>query len=114
MTALSLPSRRLELPDLVRRAFVPAEGWLSLLFVMLMSLTVAWSVDDASWVLGRGRNTDFLAPMAVAGVLAGFSALAQRGRGLATLDAIGLAGGFDHHDLLPPLQTVERRLGQLE
>jgi hypothetical protein len=49
-----------------------------------------------------------------AGRLAGFSALAQRGRGLATLDAIGLAGGFDHHDLLPLLQTVERRLGHLE
>lgn len=49
-----------------------------------------------------------------AGRLAGFSALAQRGRGLATLDAIALAGGFDHHDLLPLLQTVERRLGQLE
>jgi hypothetical protein len=48
------------------------------------------------------------------GRLAGFSALAQRGRGLATLDVIGLAGGFDHHDLLPLLQTVERRLGQLE
>lgn len=49
-----------------------------------------------------------------AGRLAGFSALAQRGRGLATLDAIGAAEGFDHHDLLPLLQTVERRLGQLE
>jgi hypothetical protein len=48
-----------------------------------------------------------------AGRLAGFSALAQRGRGLATLDAIGLAGGFDHNDLVPLLQTVERRLGQL-
>ena len=49
-----------------------------------------------------------------AGRLAGFSALAQRGRGLATLDAIGAAHGFDHRDLLPLLQTVERRLGQLE
>jgi hypothetical protein len=49
-----------------------------------------------------------------AGRLAGFSALAQLGRGLATLDAIGLADDFDHHDLLPLLQTVERRLGDLE
>jgi hypothetical protein len=49
-----------------------------------------------------------------AGRLDGFSALAQTGRGLATLDAIGLAGGFDHRDLLPLLQTVEWRLGQLE
>ena len=49
-----------------------------------------------------------------AGRLAGFSALAQNGRGLATLDSIGLADGFDHHDVLPLLQTVERRLGELE
>jgi hypothetical protein len=49
-----------------------------------------------------------------AGKLAGFSALAQSGRGLATLDAIGLAAGFDHRDLLPLLRTVERRLGRLE
>jgi hypothetical protein len=49
-----------------------------------------------------------------AGRLAGFSALAQNGRGVATLDAIGPARGFDHRDLLPLLEAVERRLGQLE
>jgi hypothetical protein len=49
-----------------------------------------------------------------AGRLAGFTALALSGRGLAPLDAIGPADGFDHRDLLPLLQTVERRLGQLE
>jgi hypothetical protein len=49
-----------------------------------------------------------------AGRLAGFSALVQNGRGLATLDAIGAADGFDHQDLLPLLQTAEQRLGVLE
>ena len=47
------------------------------------------------------------------GRVAVFSALAQRGRGVTTLDAIGPAEGFDHRDLLPLLQAVERRLGTL-
>jgi hypothetical protein len=48
-----------------------------------------------------------------AGRVADFSALAQSGRGLTTLDAIGPAEGFDHRDLVPLLQAVERRLGTL-
>jgi hypothetical protein len=48
-----------------------------------------------------------------AGRGADFYALAQNGRGLTTLDAIGPAEGFDHRDLLPLLQAVERRLGRL-
>jgi hypothetical protein len=38
--------------------------------------------------------------------------VAQKG-GLTTLDAISPAEGFDHRDLLPLLQAVERRLGRL-
>jgi hypothetical protein len=49
-----------------------------------------------------------------AGRLAGFSALVQRGTGVGTLDAIGLAKGFDHRDLLPLVEAVERRLQRLE
>lgn len=48
-----------------------------------------------------------------AGRVADFYALAQSGRGLTTLDAIGPAEGFDHRDLLPLLRAVERRLGRL-
>ena len=48
-----------------------------------------------------------------AGRVADFYALAQSGRGLTTIDAIGPAEGFDHRDLLPLLQAVERRLGRL-
>lgn len=42
-----------------------------------------------------------------------FFALAQRGRGLTTLDAIGPAKGFHYQDMVPLLQAVERRLGAL-
>ncbi len=38
----------------------PEEGWISLLLVALMAMTVGWSIDDAAWVLGNGRLTDFL------------------------------------------------------
>jgi hypothetical protein len=48
-----------------------------------------------------------------AGRVADFYALAQSGRGLTTLDAVGPAEGFDHRDLLPLLRAVERRLGRL-
>jgi len=49
-----------------------------------------------------------------AGRLAGFSTLVQRGSGVAMLDAIGLAADFDHRDLLPLVQTVDRRLAAVE
>jgi hypothetical protein len=49
-----------------------------------------------------------------AGRLAGFTVLVQDGSGLATLDAIGLAEGFDHRDLLPLVETLHGRLGDLD
>ena len=50
----------------------PAEGWLSLFFVAILAVTVAWSLDDAALVLGRGDWTDLLAWTALGGVAAGF------------------------------------------
>jgi len=50
----------------------PAEGWLSLVLVALLAVTVAWSLDDAGLVLGRIDWTDFLAWAALGGVLVGF------------------------------------------
>ncbi len=50
----------------------PAEGWLTLLCVLLIALTMAWVVDDAQWVLGRADYLDHLVLAAVGGVLAGF------------------------------------------
>ncbi len=50
----------------------PSEGWLTLGLVILMAMTLAWSVDDPRWILGRSDLTDFLAPVAALGVLWGF------------------------------------------
>jgi transglutaminase-like putative cysteine protease len=61
------------LPAALRRLpLAPAEGWLTLALVMLMALTVAWSLDDAAWVLNRGELGDFLAPAAIIAALLAF------------------------------------------
>jgi hypothetical protein len=51
----------------------PAEGWISLLLVAVMTLTIAWSMDDAKWVLGRDHFLDFLVPVTVWGVVVAFA-----------------------------------------
>jgi transglutaminase-like putative cysteine protease len=50
----------------------PAEGWLSLVCILVLTLTIAWSIDDAAWVLGRDKFTDFLALAVGWGILIGF------------------------------------------
>jgi transglutaminase-like putative cysteine protease len=61
-----LARRNLRLP------LAPSEGWVTLGLVVLLVLTLAWSLDDARWVLGRETYLDFLPLMAAGGVLAGF------------------------------------------
>ena len=51
----------------------PAEGWTSLLLLALMAALIGWSIDDARWVLGNQRLTDFLLLAGVGGVLVGFA-----------------------------------------
>jgi transglutaminase-like putative cysteine protease len=66
MTASTWPvsayeeDRRLPLPT------GPAEGWLTIGLVLLLVLPIAWSIQDARWVLGDARLTEFL-PWAVLG-----------------------------------------------
>lgn len=50
----------------------PSEGWLTLGLVVLLCLTLAWSLDDANLVVGKGEYTDFLAWTAFGGALVGF------------------------------------------
>src|SRR5262245_65269639 len=50
----------------------PAEGWLSLVCILVLTLTIAWSIDDAAWVLGRDKFLDFLALTVGWGILIGF------------------------------------------
>lgn len=51
--------------------FAPAEGWLTAGLVLLLCLSLAWSLDDAGLILGRGELTDMLPWVAVLGVALG-------------------------------------------
>lgn len=55
-----------------RAAQGPAEGWVSLLLVAILAVSVAWSLDAAGLVLGQKAWTDFLAWAALGGVVVGF------------------------------------------
>lgn len=55
-----------------RLPFAPEEGWLSLGLVTVMAATMAWSIDDVGYVLGRPEWTNFLLWAAILGVLVGF------------------------------------------
>lgn len=55
-----------------RFPLAPEEGWTTLVLVAILVLTVAWSIDDARWILGRHELTSFLSWVAVGGVLWGF------------------------------------------
>lgn len=55
-----------------RLAIAPKEGWLTLGLVLLICLTLAWSVDGVKWVLGRDEYLDYLVLAAALGVLIAF------------------------------------------
>ena len=62
----------------------PAEGWASVLLLMVMAALVGWAIDDSRWVLGNQTLTDFLPWAGVLGVVWGvLAAKAGRGRLLA-------------------------------
>ena len=66
----------------------PAEGWSSVLLLVLMCALVGWAIDDARWVLGDQANTDFLPWAGALGVLWGFAA-AKLGRGRLVAHGVG-------------------------
>jgi transglutaminase-like putative cysteine protease len=59
-------------PDL-RRSLSPAEGWTALALTALMAATVAWSLDDAAWVLGNPGYGDFLFWASLMATIVGFA-----------------------------------------
>ena len=62
-----------ELRERVRRLpKAPVEGWISLVGILVLTLTLAWSIDGAAWVLGRDQFTDFLALTVGWGIAIGF------------------------------------------
>ncbi|MBI3746928.1 MAG: transglutaminase domain-containing protein, partial [Chloroflexi bacterium] len=50
----------------------PAEGWASLAGVVVMIVALGWSIDDARWVNGADKLTDFLPLPGLAGIAIGF------------------------------------------
>ena len=55
-----------------RIPLAPSEGWVTVALVAILCITVTWAIDDVRLVLGQGGLTDFLMPMALAGMLVGF------------------------------------------
>ena len=73
----------------------PAEGWTSVLLLVLMAALVGWAIDDARWVLGKQSLTDFLPWAGALGVLWGFfTAKAGRGRMLAHVGGAAVATAY--------------------
>lgn len=66
----------------------PSEGWVSVGLLLVICLTMAWSIDDVGLVLGRRDFTDLLAPMSVLGAAAGLIG-AKVGWGRWTTYAVG-------------------------
>jgi transglutaminase-like putative cysteine protease len=62
-------------PDRLRRYLQPREGWLAAVLLLIMLLTVGWSVQHAGWL----EQADFLVPVAfyalLLGVVLGLSSL---------------------------------------
>jgi transglutaminase-like putative cysteine protease len=50
----------------------PDEGWASLPLVLLLAGTMAWSISDSRWILGRDDLTQFLIWIAVGAALWGY------------------------------------------
>ena len=54
------------------RRWAPEEGWLSVVLVFAMGLIVALAIDDAAWIVGDSRLTDFLVAAMLGGLVTGF------------------------------------------
>ena len=73
MTATTFGTTRREAVVAERRfPLAPAEGWTTLGLVLLLCLTLAWSIDDAAWVIGPRGLTGFLPWTIALGVAWGF------------------------------------------
>ena len=68
MSEMTQPTPR----RLPRIPFAPEEGWLAVALIAAMAFIMAASIDDAGWVVGNGKLTDFLVMAALGGVVAGF------------------------------------------
>ena len=72
MTAATFGTARPQAAVERRFPLAPGEGWTTLGLVLLLCLTLAWSIDDAAWVVGPRGLTDFLPWTIALGVGWGF------------------------------------------
>jgi len=54
-------------PELARRFLRPREGWLGFALLLVMLLSLAWSVERAEWF----PQVDFMVALALTGAIAG-------------------------------------------
>jgi transglutaminase-like putative cysteine protease len=87
--AASAPTRRDRTS--MRLPFEPSEGWLTVGLLLLLCLSLAWSLDGARLILGRDGDTDFLPWIAVIGAAFGIFG-AKVGWGRARTYLVGSLG----------------------
>jgi transglutaminase-like putative cysteine protease len=75
-------------PELVGRYLRPREGWLSMVLLLTMLMTLAWAVQRAGWF----DKLDYLLPVAVLGGLAGAILALTRLSVVITLPAGAIVG----------------------
>lgn len=71
MTASSLSFSRLADDESPLRHLRPAEGWITVIAVAALPFAVAWSLDDAAWLLQSSGSTGYLMYLAIAATLVG-------------------------------------------
>ena len=76
MSGSDLALEPIRLPFGLSRLFArvpraPIEGWLTVGALAMLLIALAWSVDDPGWIGGVGERTDFLVPIALAGLAVG-------------------------------------------
>ena len=90
--ALSIP-RSFDGEALLKR-LTPAEGWATLVAVAALSMSFAWSLDDAGWIPSLQGSTGYLSWLALLATVVGI-VLAKLGVGRLRTDILGsIAGGL--------------------
>jgi transglutaminase-like putative cysteine protease len=81
-------------PERFLRGLMPAEGWITLIAVTGLSVTFAWSLEDAGWIPSVQGGTDYLPVLAILATAVGI-VLAKAGLGRLRTDLVGsIIGGL--------------------
>ncbi len=71
MSGTAVVARAADRSDPEPRGFGPPEGWTAVALLGLAVAILAWAVDDAAWMFGRGELTDFVLWAALGGYASG-------------------------------------------